>query len=366
MSAVRTTSARRGFSLVELLMAIFILGIGVISIAALFPAGIAQQRRAVDDVTGSLVANNALAIIRGKVEAADFGTFEEYNFSPPRVRIGGDWTWIRPAVMTDGSGDLDVFGANVAAGNATPDPIATYAVAEGMPRSSFRWFNAPPQIIIPQEERFYPQGTGQRPQYYWDCMFRRFQGKILVAVFVYRVGTLGGEPGAYAVSTANVDAAGTPVTFVPQRIDLFDTSLGGEPWRGEPWDAYGDPVIPLSGAADGNPMDWRIADHAWQLDGQWILDQNNNIHRVLAGRRRDSDGRVELVRPVPELAQSVPTPIGAEVVPIYSVGPGGVNDGRTEAVTDIWYIPAFVSGMDANGVQREFRLTPVYATVKEL
>ena len=37
-------------------MAIFILGIGIISIAALFPAGIAQQRRSLDDVTGPVVA----------------------------------------------------------------------------------------------------------------------------------------------------------------------------------------------------------------------------------------------------------------------------------------------------------------------
>ena len=36
-------SRRRGFSLIEVLLAVFILGIGVISIAALFPAGIAQQ-----------------------------------------------------------------------------------------------------------------------------------------------------------------------------------------------------------------------------------------------------------------------------------------------------------------------------------
>ena len=36
---------RLGFSLIELLLAIFILGVGVISVAAVFPAGIIQQRR---------------------------------------------------------------------------------------------------------------------------------------------------------------------------------------------------------------------------------------------------------------------------------------------------------------------------------
>ena len=49
---------RAGFSLIELLMAIFILGIGIISIASLFPAGIAQQRGAMDDQVGPLAGSH--------------------------------------------------------------------------------------------------------------------------------------------------------------------------------------------------------------------------------------------------------------------------------------------------------------------
>ena len=58
--------ASRGFSLVEMLLAVFILGIGVISIAALFPAGIVLQRQANDDILGPVVAKNAFAVIRSK------------------------------------------------------------------------------------------------------------------------------------------------------------------------------------------------------------------------------------------------------------------------------------------------------------
>src|SRR4030095_6691224 len=57
----------RAFSLIEVLLAIFILGVGVISIAALFPAGIAQQRASVDDIIGPTVANNALSLLRTKL-----------------------------------------------------------------------------------------------------------------------------------------------------------------------------------------------------------------------------------------------------------------------------------------------------------
>ena len=120
---------RHGFSLVEVLLAIFILGIGVIAVAALFPAGIAQQRRSVDDIMGPIVANNALAILRLKLQPEDFGTFEEFAvagpISAPMPTIEGDWPWMRPGVATDddttglGSafsderGWYDIFSASV-------------------------------------------------------------------------------------------------------------------------------------------------------------------------------------------------------------------------------------------------------------
>ena len=46
---------RRGFSLIEVLLAVFILGIGIISIGAIFPAGIVQQRQSLDDALGPVV-----------------------------------------------------------------------------------------------------------------------------------------------------------------------------------------------------------------------------------------------------------------------------------------------------------------------
>ena len=378
------TKARRGFSLVEVLMAIFILGIGIISIAALFPAGIAQQRQSVDDVMGPIVAENAMSILRSKLTQEDFGTFEE--FSPnypfeitvfaPRPTIPGDWSGLRPAFIHRDVypnkwplGAIEIFNGayhgTTTAQTEFPPPggySGTSPVLYGIPYNRGRHGDTPPAIIFTQEERFYPQGSqvpsdqlGKRPpkpQYVWDCMFRRFQGKVLVAIFVYRVGVPGGEMTEYAVPLPS-----GPYPPLPIWLDLTDLGGGSEPWRGEAWDAFGEDLT--AGTADDALIPYTdvgqfdLTDHAhqWQVAGQWLLGQNNNVHRVL-GRRQSDNGEwlVELIRPVPAMPA---------IQPYYMLSP---FDGAENIVTDIWYLPLTMT--DLSG--QEFRLTPVYLTVKEL
>ncbi|MEE2908561.1 MAG: prepilin-type N-terminal cleavage/methylation domain-containing protein, partial [Planctomycetota bacterium] len=112
----------RGFSLIELLMSIMILAIGLISVAALFPAGIVQQKRAKDAVEGPAVAQSALGVIRSKISQEDFGDWTDFwtsnevdllfrdgdlNNSPAYYLQEGDWCWMRPAVA-----DATVLGDN--------------------------------------------------------------------------------------------------------------------------------------------------------------------------------------------------------------------------------------------------------------
>ena len=120
----RVVRGARGFSLIELLLAIFILGVGVISVAAVFPAGIIQQRRTQDDVYGPVVAEAALSTIRSRLSQGDFGTLEEFGFFGPDdflsvygdfpngwVNRGdaytqaGDWPWIRPSIAAVPAGE---------------------------------------------------------------------------------------------------------------------------------------------------------------------------------------------------------------------------------------------------------------------
>ena len=53
-----------GFSLMEVMFAIAILALGLIAIASLFPVGLIQQKKALDDSMGVVIGNNAIAMLQ--------------------------------------------------------------------------------------------------------------------------------------------------------------------------------------------------------------------------------------------------------------------------------------------------------------
>ncbi len=427
--------SRRAFSLVEVLLAIFILGIGVISIAALFPAGIAQQRLSVDDMSGAAVVNSAMDIIRSKVKAEDFGTFDEFDDPstspafplPPRPTVPGDWSWLRPAVLMDDdpntttsipgnsttpppyidTGAIDIFswyrvsqGGNAPVRSAMEFPSGvpdSQPRLFGVPYSRAKYGNVPPRIIINQEERYYPM-TGRmytksieaaRPQFVWDCAFRRFGGRILVSIFVYRVSIPGGGTAPnYRVAVDGNSGLTPPLPVWLNLVrDPASHSSPPEYAAGGAWDSgYGlqapadsaNRAIVL-GTRAGTRYNVEDARQAWQNPRQWLIDQNNNVHRVVGQSRLDydtsaGDVNVELTRSVipvmgwkkngmvlqagptrPTFSQYYYEQPNAVNLPLIAPYNDWVHD---DVVTDIWYIPM----TDPNGIT----LTPVYAAVKEL
>lgn len=437
-------SRRRGFSLIELLLAIFILGVGIISVAAVFPAGIIQQRRTQDDVLGPVIAESAIATIRSKITQSDFGTFEEFGIFGPGTFAGldltfpnswldpsdaytqtGDWPWLRPstaAVPTSASpgdrsyaGDIDVFSARVA--RASPLVMQDYpsnmqwdaawrttefslfggafpifgdthpqgggggndpgAFLFGIPfnRSRFDFFGVgeDPLVTITQEERFWPAGTGfapglERPQYAWDCMFRRFQGRVQVAIFIYRV-KAGNAVGGYAVcqdAGSNSQSREVNRPPMPARVD-FIANAGGVNYRTfTPAGADSTPDQVDANDANRNvvlstnpdftsPNNLIALDpyfEGWQSPGQWMLDPYGRIHRVVQGRRNKRQGPVRLARPVPTQTPSASL-----------VNPANVADfddwqNEVDEVRSIWFVPP----ADRRGITLE----PIYVTVRDL
>ncbi len=423
------TQARRAFSLVELLLAVYILGIGIIGISALFPAGIAQQRQANDDIIGPIVADNALAILRTKLNPEWFGTMEEFGLRDLMTPNGGavlthtytipgDWEWKRPgfifsnltgaafaATEANETGTIDIFsalltnkqlggtiqsGLNLAKtasenfdGDGGSAPV--FAPLYGIPYSR-RGFDqrysdlnpevvhpdAVPLVLISQAERSYPNGVAEayppnppnpaplagqsinkRPAYFWECMFRRFAGRIQVAVFVYRVTDGGGEPRQYSTSQSVV--ALTP-TLPPLPILADVNALPFAPWKFGGLDGtaltLADNATVRTPAPAATPT--AIAPElSWQAPSQWILDEYNTVHRVLLGRKTNRDGAVAMTRPIPP-QPPLPELFGT----IYA---NGVTNGSIPidpGARFIWFIPT----SDPRG----FSLTPVYITVQEL
>jgi prepilin-type N-terminal cleavage/methylation domain-containing protein len=416
---------RRAFTLVELLLAVFILGIGVLGVAALLPSAISMQQRANDDVVGPIVADNAIAIIRSKLTPEMFGTMEEFNlsndFSSPvnpatgngvsvarPFSIPGDWGWKRPTTLVSAGGPnaasarfigaIDIFGGTAAQG-AVPGGLlalserAASAAMQGIPYSrrvfdpTFRAVNPvvgayttpsaqfTPAILITQGERCYPMSSEAtypqpKPQYVWDCMFRRFEGRILVAIFVYRVSTAGGDLAGVSRDVGNgvdrnalapyrvgLPTAGAGPSGIPPAIPMSVAFAPTQAWRfggtdGNPATVFDNArILGTDAAGAGVPTELPIAS-TWQAPGQWIVDEYNVVHKVASGRRNTREGPVFLTRPVPDLepTQALFGPgAGAQLTEVNMF---------TRGITQIWFVPT----RDQNG----FLLQPVYATVKEL
>lgn len=398
-------SARRGgFSLAEMLLAIFILSIGVISVAAIFPAGISLQRQTNDDTLGPMVAQSAIALIRSRVSQEDFGSFADFNpnqapyaigpeGSLPILTVEGDWPWMRPGFIFDNAGTaadegcIDIFSQQLTREKFGLDvetqfnmsslakatelntgwPLAGTKVLWGIPYNPYRYAILPtsqgadwlrskpePRVFIRQRERYWPMASNStpltsKPQFTWECMFRRFQGRVYVAIFVYRVTYPGGAPQFYKVAPANIADS---TTQAPQSADrsplpsiLFTPSAVGSAWIAP---ATGDPTI-VPGTVANSPFDLTKPRFQWQVPGQWILDQNNNVHRVNVGRRTIGEGPVRLARPIPAMPPAAVYGARSDVA-------AGFLD--SEGAATVWFMPL----RDANGVQ----LTPVFLAVEEL
>ena len=377
---IRTRSAgqrtrSRGFSLIELLLAIFILGLGLISIAALFPAGIVLQQRAEDDFYGPVVAEHAMGVLRSRLDADDFGTWWDFMrlqgdvladaggdaqalLTQARADLGQDsavqlaawlrltdWPWLRPSVIAvppAGQGELlgaiDIF--NAAGWNASGVTVGEHTGDQEHPWGRFLAFNPldfiqtgrglpfdpssnvvngavqPPSVIISAADRSWPTaGTaGARPRYYWDCAFRKIGDRVQAAVFVYRASasTLSAPPFRPGVITQ--DAQGFDVPAIPHRLVL---ELFGSLRQWQPGDGTADAPLPIFSTS----IDVNDVDHVWMHSGQWALDQMGTVHRVISGRDRNGSAN-DVV-----LSTAVPGPVVSAMLDRNDVdGDGDTSD----------------------------------------
>ncbi|MDG2424622.1 MAG: prepilin-type N-terminal cleavage/methylation domain-containing protein [Phycisphaerales bacterium] len=409
----------RGFSLIELLMSIMILAIGLISVAALFPAGIVQQQRAKDDMEGPAVAQSAIGIIRSKISQEDFGDWSDFwtreqvdqlfqfgslGNSPAYYVQEGDWCWMRPAVAdatvlgnNEYDGTVDVFnwlgywnGPDSTVTDTASDSnffrycqsrnlnpqLDGYLQPMGIPYALDLDDPEPPRAIFSAKDRRWPpeDGSGRTPQYFWDFMLSRQGGSVYVAVYVYRIVSPRGDIQNWRVRPVN----GEPVIPYMQQLNA-------------PW-AAGDGVG-ANGALPGTDGAFDPTDpvQSWQYPGQWIVDNIGSLHHVERGRVRPDqvfdDGQgVRFFNKVPlervsgmltgqgngytMVPQSLSHALPASSISMVEGAPelwaGGFADSSVPVVDRIWFMPRTVEMTSPTGMLQQWELVPVFVQVERL
>jgi hypothetical protein len=199
-------------------------------------------------------------------------------------------------------------------------------------------------------------------------MFRRYQGRVQVAIFVYRVAFGGSGPRPYTVNGCSASGATQfpRESPLPARVDFPFTYQTGSNvdveiprWYPEGADSN-DPTddMRIPNTLPTGPGDVAYAapldpyDNGWQSPGQWLLDQNGSVHRVFAGRRSPADGPVRLAQRVPYVPRQATNGNLLDEA-------GDETDANTAgAVKSIWFIPL----ESRDGIT----LIPVFVAVKDL
>ena len=416
---------RQGFSLIELLMSIMILAIGLISVAALFPAGIVQQQRAKESIDGPSVARSALETLRSKLSQTDFGDwtdfytsdeigelFREEAFleSPSYYLEEGDWPWLRPALINpqgwDGDdvyrGAVDVFNWNGARDSATTvtdldtdQAYFQYCYSRNLDSNSAESFNeplgipfarsngsiTPPEVIFTMADRTWPPNASGDvvPEYFWDFSLCRRGGVVYAAVFIYKIG--GGVENAksWLLEPARI---GTGRAQIPMPAS---TKLS-VPWNAGDGDGF---IRPLPGT-DGefDPLD---ASTSWQYPGQWMVDNLGSIHHVERGRTRPDqtfdDGKGVLLfervaadyvggeinagvsEPGEPVPRSFAVPLPESAFDAFEGNPashaGGYPDASVPVIDRLWFVPRTIETING-GSQKQWELIPIYVMIERL
>ncbi len=188
-------SVRRGFTLIEVLIAVLVLSLGLLGLAAVFPTMIAQQRNAVDRTQGAIVAKvveqtlnegQFLVNFRGlrrdfwfsadvQLGCGDGFDLDPYlNGNPTRPAMNflwqPNWVW-GPSGHVVGTNYIGTGEISVGAGRYLDFDCIVQTPDVDSFSDNDKWDEP---YYIPVTARLFPQPfTGEEPRYVWDFVARR-------------------------------------------------------------------------------------------------------------------------------------------------------------------------------------------------
>jgi prepilin-type N-terminal cleavage/methylation domain-containing protein len=212
-----TLLTRRAFSLIEVLIAILVLGLGLLGLGAVFPAVISEQRRAFDSISGESLAMAVQDQMQSNTEAFDFGLDQSIAAVPttPEAAVEKFGIWARDPqwdFWLFGVGDPRPQGPDESARPTSPtnpafltEWMVSGAAAlgrQGGVRTTYirpgylaggRWtlnrLSNNSRFELPVSARVFPApSSGVTPRLVWDPVFRRTANdEVQVAIFVRRI-----------------------------------------------------------------------------------------------------------------------------------------------------------------------------------
>ncbi len=115
-----------GFTLIELLISMGIMAIGLVMAGALFPAAIKQTQSSVEDTIGTIICENALAVVRAHLEYDDIVDLDAGR--PSDIIVGRDKFEVIPVITNRlvAPGDGDEFAESDLAYPVSRTPRANF------------------------------------------------------------------------------------------------------------------------------------------------------------------------------------------------------------------------------------------------
>lgn len=357
----------RAFSLIEVLISIVILALGLLGLAAVFPAVVRQQRQASDGVQGASVLRSAQEFLRNNARLNEVSPANGFGIMADDSSLRRGWQVLSgdPSWANDGRWDVGSPAAGEIAIDASLGGVVFDRYTGEMMLGDASTFG----IRVPLVERLSPRpfsGTGD-PLFVWDMALRRIDNGVTnqpsnpasyeddliqVAIFVRRIDAAIRTPGDATVTEAilsydaplaqrrvpvAIDTQGRPTNdgrgtvgagpnyslVTTARIDFFDKA------RNQPVaDAQVDATrIVLAGLAEApaaiDALDGSQARAPFLATfGQKFVTWSGSVHEVVSVQQIDDDG-VPNTRPIQVL--TVTPPLSRDLLGYRSTLPDRLN-----------------------------------------